>query len=239
MPFPNVRPDFETLFEPTRIWLFGKPFPTIEYVQTSMTGAGDVAGAGADATHANEFAPYTAPVAGTELGMPPRRIERALRRRQPNAAQNQPAVEPIFARIYSFSFEGHYYNLPRPLLFLVYGDGAVNNARRPEEPRVAGGVPFNTKFIGIEAKDWIFSDDIRMWQVDKKDLAVCLDVEVGNYQEVLLDSMVAFEEETASRGAVAGRGAVASRGAAASRGAVASRGAASFRGAMVGPHQEL
>jgi len=25
MTFPNVAPEFETFFEPTRIWLFGKP----------------------------------------------------------------------------------------------------------------------------------------------------------------------------------------------------------------------
>lgn len=155
----------------------------------------------------------------------------------------------IFARIYSFSFEGHYYNLPRPLLFLVGGPG-----RRPEEDPVGQGmnpnanarkVGYFTKFTGVEARDWHFSDDILVWAVDKKDLAVCVDIEVESYEQVLLDSMIAVEEEMASRGAAVSRGAAASRGAAvsrgaaASRGAVSSRGAASFRGAMVGPHQEL
>ena len=67
---------------------------------------------------------------------------------------------------------------------------------------------------------------IRVWAVDKHDLAVCLDIEVGNYEQILLESMVAFQEETASRSAMAGRSAMASRS------------AASFRSAMVGPHRE-
>ena len=51
MPWPQVWTDFETLFEPTRIWLFGKPFPTIEYKPDTMSGIGNMPGAGPDATH--------------------------------------------------------------------------------------------------------------------------------------------------------------------------------------------
>src|SRR4051812_47771042 len=122
MAYPNVEPGFETFFEPTRIWLFGKPFPSLIYNRDSM---GAVLGSnppGTDATHANEFVNYTAnPIANdaglaNQLGMPPRRVERALRRHVPGVPagnnNNPPAVAPvppIFARIYSFSFEGHYY----------------------------------------------------------------------------------------------------------------------------------
>ena len=221
MPFPNVENSFETFFEPTRIWLFGKPFPTLAYVPSTMTGkTGDRPGTGSDGTHADEFMPYETPKESTPgafspLPMPPRRIERKLRR-------NQPSLQ-IFARIYSFSFEGHYYKLPRPLLFLVSPGGF-----RPDDTRAGasnGIPPFNTKLVGIEAKDWQFADDILVWAVDKRDLAVCLDLEVGPYQEVLLDSQVAFEEEMASRGSPG------------SRGSAASRGSASFRGSILGPHQ--
>ena len=34
------------------------------------------------------------------------------------------------ARIYGFSFEGHYYDLPRPVIMLVHGDGAAVTARQ-------------------------------------------------------------------------------------------------------------
>ena len=193
MTYPNVNPDFETFFEPTRIWLFGKPFPSLVYARNSM---------GPGPGNANEFVNY--PDAGAadvgllnQLPMPPRRIERALRRQYVDPAGN--AHAPIFARIYSFSFEGHYYTLPRPLLFLV-----SNNGQSPQRVGFVNGYPaFDTKFVGIEAKDWQFSNDILGWAVDKRDLAVCLDMEVGPYQEILLDSTIAFEEEMASRGSAA------------------------------------
>lgn len=228
MPWPQVDPLIETFFDPTRIFLFGKPFDSLTYAPGSMNAAGPF----------REFENYNPPAAGAELPMPPSRLERTLRRATPDG---------IFARIYSFSFEGHYYTMPRPLLFLVRGPGAVPpRSRRPEglaPPPGAGPLDqhfvFRTRYTGLEAKDWHFSDDIRVWAVDKKDLAVCLDLEVDNYERILLDSMIAFQEEIASRGAIAGRGAAASRGAAAARGAAASRGAASFRGAMLGPHQEF
>ena len=233
MPFPSVAVDEETFFEPTRIWLFGKPFPALIYDRGSMV---------------DEFTDYHSPdqdpdlpqpPAGlNHLPMPPRRIERTLRRRPSGQ-------DPIFARIYSFSFEGHYYKLPRPLLFLVYAQGqpvggaaqahnqaAAQGSFSPEDPFSQNRSALYTKFGGIEARDWTFSRDIQVWQVDKKDLAVCLDIEIGNYGEILLDSMIAFQEDMASRGSLTGRGSVAARGSA------ASRGSASFRGSMVGPHQD-
>src|SRR5688572_177440 len=41
MSWPNVRTGFETFFEPTRIWLFGKPFPSLIYNPDSMAGLND------------------------------------------------------------------------------------------------------------------------------------------------------------------------------------------------------
>jgi hypothetical protein len=264
MPFPNVNSEFETLLEPTRIWLFGKPFKSIRYVPEEMWGIEDEqttadskvnaaplrpspervpgrseasAGNGepqpvrkpapgsaeeADTFAANEFKNYL-PQNGQQLPMPPRRIERKLRQ-----------ADQSFVRIYSFSFEGHYYRLPRPLLFLLSGPGT-----RPDEDPSGGGyadrhVSFATKFGGIASRDWQFGDDIRVWAVDRKDLAVCLDVEVANYHELLLNSMVAGRG-SASRGDMVSRGDVVGRGdgSTASRGA----GAGAFRGDMIGPHQ--
>ena len=178
---------------------------------------------------ANEFTNYKArdpdadPYARDNMPMPPRRIERKLRQKHQQ-----------FVRIYSFSFEGHYYRLPRPLLFLLSGPG-----QRPDEDRKAEGmferhVAFSTKTSGTASRDWQFGDDIRVWAVDRKDLAVCLDVEVANYHELLLNSMVAGRG-SASRGDMVSRGDVVGRG----DGGTASRsaGAGAFRGDMIGPHQ--
>ncbi len=155
--------------------------------------------------------------------MPPNRIERTLRRGlfvDKDGKVTNPDEAKQFARIYSFSYEGHYYRLPRPLLFLLEGEGT--DVRR---------APLNNKFdrfsaayTGVDARDWSFSFDIRVWTVDRKDLAVCLDVEIGNYQEILLDSMVGADRTEEDRSAR-------------SRGDVVGRGAGSFRGDMIGPHQ--
>jgi len=159
MPFPNVETTFETFFEATRIWLFGKPFLSLTYNRDSMSGVGNVAGAGPDATHANEFTQFNAPVTGAELQMPPKRIERTLRKQStpldpdgnPLPSGSTVPPYPIFARIYSFSYEGHYYSLPRPLLFLV-----ANNGHRAQDLNVTGptgAITFNTKYVGVEARD--------------------------------------------------------------------------------------
>jgi hypothetical protein len=256
---------FETFFEPTRIWLFGKRFTSLTYNAQSM---------GANKGQKGEFSrDFLTPGAGKPLPMPPKRIERTLRRGialdangdvvMPDGSAIDQDSDPIqfFARIYSFTYEAHYYRLPRPLLFLVNAPGEPIGGGQPEpgeEQTMAADrdaalqkpagkelpeekskrqelirerqrrnemrARFTAKFTGVEARDWNFSNDIRVWAVDRKDLTVCLDVEIGNYQEILLDSMIASdrrEEDRASR----------------SRGDLIGRGAGSFRGDMIGPHQ--
>ena len=75
-----------------------------------------------------------------------------------------------FARIYAFSFEGQYYVLPKPAIFLVHGDGVA-----------ADDVP------GVAAKDWNFLSDIRAWSYDKADFSVRLDIETGPLDRILLE----------------------------------------------------
>jgi hypothetical protein len=224
MPFPKVDPMIETFLEPTRIFLFGKPFPTLEYNPTPMSG-----GAGTRAVSPDEeFDAYTVSIQTSgedreaeatvqvDLPIPPGPVEQAFREVEDDG---------IFARIYGFSFEGHYYKMPRPLLFLVRGDNA--RSRIPEETAAGGERQFNTRFTGVEGKDWQFGSDIRVWAVDKHDIAVCLDLEIGRYDEVLLQSFTAGQEESGFRSAAASRSALASRSS-----------AVSFRSAVVGPHQD-
>ncbi|MET0943146.1 MAG: hypothetical protein ABWY13_17480 [Mesorhizobium sp.] len=100
--------------------------------------------------------------------------------------------DPRFARIYGFSYEGFYYDLPRPALFLVHGDGypasemgpaaywVVNRARAPGEPSLTG----------LGQADFQFSDDIVVWSYDKADYTIRMDVETGMFEQVLLDAML-------------------------------------------------
>jgi hypothetical protein len=255
MSFPEVDARFETFFEPTRVFLFGKEFKSIEYVPDSMGRWKDESNPKAKAAAQYQWATegsgefsvdYRAPGKDTSLPIPPKRLERTLRRGAHVDKDGSVTVDPdkrqFFARIYSFSYEGHYYRLPRPLLFLVNKPGkpvggdstseavteaaaqALGGSGRSEfKPR---GFPkkFSAKLTGVEARDWNFSEDILVWAVDRKDLAVCLDVEIGNYQEILLDSMIASDRRDEDR---------ATR----SRGDIIGRGAGSFRGDIIGPHQ--
>jgi hypothetical protein len=75
-----------------------------------------------------------------------------------------------FARIYAFSFEGQYYVLPKPAIFLVHGDGVA-----------ADDVP------GVAAKDWNLLSDIKAWSYDKGDFSIRLDIETGPLDNILLE----------------------------------------------------
>jgi hypothetical protein len=112
--------------------------------------------------------------------------------------QLQAASQPNFARIYAFSYEGHYYDLPKPALFLVDGPG------------ISPFIPSNIDGSGVAAKDWELSqvqgvanpprvgnapaapappsNDLRMWEYDKGDFSIRLDVETGPFEQILLEA---------------------------------------------------
>ena len=102
--------------------------------------------------------------------------------------QSQLEENPIFARVYGFSFEGFYYSLPRPVIFLVHGEGEpvsevrgkVNRARAPGEPSLTG----------VGEADFQFSDEIMVWSYDKADYTIRMDVETGMFEDVLLAAML-------------------------------------------------
>jgi hypothetical protein len=88
-----------------------------------------------------------------------------------------------FARIYAFSFEGQYYVLPKPAIFLVHGDGAA-----------AKDVP------GVAARDWDFLTDIKAWSYDKADFSIRLDIETGPLDKILLEDAVKPDHASAQYG---------------------------------------
>jgi hypothetical protein len=116
--------------------------------------------------------------------------------RRPGAAnrsgQNRFLEEQLaagrFARIYGFSFEGSYYDLPRPVLFLVHGDGElVAEDLGKFSPARA---PSPTGLTGLAAADFDFADGLRVWSYDKADYTVRMDVETGMFEDVLLASIL-------------------------------------------------
>jgi hypothetical protein len=83
------------------------------------------------------------------------------------------APDAQFARIYAFSYEGQYYVLPKPAIFLVHGDGVA-----------ADDVP------GVAAKSWTLVSDVRAWPYDKGDFSIRLDIETGPLDKILLEDAV-------------------------------------------------
>jgi hypothetical protein len=76
------------------------------------------------------------------------------------------------ARIYGFSYQGQYFDLASPVVFLVHKEGVA--------PTKAAGS------TGIAAKDWDFAGDILMWEYDQADFTVRIDIESGPLEDLLL-----------------------------------------------------
>jgi len=99
-----------------------------------------------------------------------------------------------FARIYGFSYEGDYFDLPSPTLFLVHGDGELvsqdKNATAGKHgfPSNLSRAPRDPSIGGMAAADFQFADDIRVWDYDKADYTIRMDVATGMFEQVLLDA---------------------------------------------------
>ena len=87
-----------------------------------------------------------------------------------SASENPDKIEPALARIYGFSFEGNYYKLSRPAIFLVHGPG---------QPVTAGQDPITLSSLGVEFKDQVFALEVRMWAYDKLDMSLRIDMASG------------------------------------------------------------
>jgi hypothetical protein len=90
-----------------------------------------------------------------------------------------PESKPSFARIYAFSYEGHYYDLAKPALFLVHGQGT--------------NVQPTAEHTGLVTETHEFSTDIKVWAYDKSDLSIRLDPETGTFEQILLEAEITPE----------------------------------------------
>lgn len=95
------------------------------------------------------------------------------------------------ARIYAFSYEGGFYELPCPAIFLVHGEGFDPEYPPPGDDRYSRA-PSVSEQTGLASQVGSFARDIRVWAYDKSDLTIRLDVATGTIDEVLL----ALEVET-------------------------------------------
>ena len=94
---------------------------------------------------------------------------------------------PGFAKIYGFAFEGTYFDLPVPVIFLVHGKG--QSATDDNLPGNLGSrAPNEPSKSGVAAADFQIANDIRVWSYDKADQTMRLDVSAGMFEQVLLDA---------------------------------------------------
>ena len=153
----------ETLLAPSLVRLFGRVFTGLLIND-------------ADARQA-EVTPYS-----------PSQLERSLTSLNEKAPADPKALAgekaqndekaPTLARIYGFSFEGNYYKMAAPAIFLVHGPGIKVTA---------GQNPIDLGVIGVEFKDEVFAEGVLMWGYDKLDQILRIDISSGWLQDMLLD----------------------------------------------------
>ncbi|UWQ74355.1 hypothetical protein [Leisingera sp. M658] len=120
-------------------------------------------------------------------------FSRAGKRRQKGQGRNnllgdQLSDDANLARIYGFSYEGTYFELPEPVIFLVHGDG--DSATGPESPAdqvQVSRAPLNPSVTGVASAEYQIANDIRVWDYDKADYTIRMDVMAGRLEQVLLD----------------------------------------------------
>lgn len=113
-----------------------------------------------------------------------------------NFLQAQLEENPVLVRVYGYSFEGHYYDMAKPAIFLLHGEGSDPEAFRPARNLPGARVsraPADADRIGVASQDGSFAEDMRVWSYDKDDLSIRLDPESGTFAEILLDAELAAD----------------------------------------------
>ncbi|MFA3916263.1 hypothetical protein [Ruegeria hyattellae] len=92
-----------------------------------------------------------------------------------------------FARIYAFAYDGVFYELPEPTLYLVRGPGrSATNGDKPGG--LASRAPNSPELSGVAAADYQIADDICVWDYQQADYTIRMDVANGRFEQVLLDA---------------------------------------------------
>ena len=106
--------------------------------------------------------------------------------------QEQLGLNARFARIYGFSYEGRYYDIERPCIFLVHGKGELVNFEETDPPGAPNDsrAPRPTYLTGLAAAGFDFADGLRVWSYDKADYSIRMDVQTGMFEDILLNAVL-------------------------------------------------
>ncbi|MCB1492507.1 MAG: pentapeptide repeat-containing protein [Rhodobiaceae bacterium] len=95
---------------------------------------------------------------------------------------------PCLARIYGFSYEGKYYELDHPSIFLVHGSGElVSGIAKGEQDAQWAKSPGDPSISGMSAADFQFADELRAWSYDRADYTIRMEMDSGMFEQVLLE----------------------------------------------------
>jgi hypothetical protein len=102
------------------------------------------------------------------------------------------------ARIYAFAYEGVLYFLPKPYVFLVHGDGqrVIEPGRYDELSGVEKEQGATIDQWGVVAKIDRFADDVLVWNYDKEDFSLRIDIVSGPFSEIALEPAMAGDSST-------------------------------------------
>jgi hypothetical protein len=149
----------ETLLAPSMIRMFGRVFEGLTIDEASLRVLSSSDGKAKNPFVRNPLVDKLAPVDDENL--------------------NPEKLTAQLARIYGFSYEGNYYKLARPTVFLVHGPG---------QEILAGQNPkLSLSFLGVEFKDQVFAEGVLMWAYDKIDMSIRIDIASGQLEDILLD----------------------------------------------------
>jgi hypothetical protein len=188
----------ETLLSPSNVLLYGRVMEDLAIVQATygpvvdpdLTEDGRIKDAhGASPLECHPLPPPPPP---------PRRGDNKFLQRQLLVA------EARLARIYGFSYEGHYYDLAKPAIFLVHGPGDDPEAWRPatDLPDARSDrAPSDADRSGIARTGTSFAEDMRVWSYDKDDFSIRLDIETGTFEQILLEAAMTTEKRQYYSGA--------------------------------------
>lgn len=133
------------------------------------------------------------------------------------ATGNNPTAAnlPRLARIYAFSYEGHFYSVPKPTIYLVHGAGLPLPQQQLATAfkNIQGINSTSIDESGVASRDWYFEDDVRMWTYEKSQMSIRFDLTSGSLEDILLEASLATMSRMAAReGELAAReGELASR----------------------------
>ena len=96
---------------------------------------------------------------------------------------NITAAGPKLVRVYGFSYEGQYYDLGRPAIYLVYGDDQA--------------VDTSVAVTGLATEPPEFSADLLSWTLDQSDFSLRLELDVGPIERILLEMELGPDQQRA------------------------------------------